>query len=69
MRIALKRAKHFITCNGKFYGAKETAIRGLLTEAEHTDSAVQTSLFDNGSNDFLLHSTPQNALISLTGQL
>ena len=69
MRIALKRARHFITCNGKFYGAKETAIRGLLTAAEQSDSAVQTSIFDNGANSFLLHSTPQNALIALTGQL
>ena len=69
MRIALKRARHFITCNGKFYGAKETAIRGLLAAAEQTDSAVQTSIFDNGANNFLLNSTPQNALIALTGQL
>ena len=31
MRVALKRAKHFITCNGKFFGAKnEEAVRGFL---------------------------------------
>lgn len=63
MRIALKRAKHFITCNGKFFGAEnETVVRGLLAAAETTESAEQLSLFS-------LQSNPQNALIALTGQL
>ena len=35
MRVALKRAKHFITCGGKFFGEKnEHAVRGLLAAAE-----------------------------------
>lgn len=63
MRVALKRAKHFITCNGKFFGAKnENAVRGLLAAAETQESAEQMDLFR-------LLSTPQNALISLHGQL
>ena len=63
MRIALKRAKHFITCNGKFFGAKnECAVRGLLAAAETQESAEQLNLFG-------LLSTPQNALIALHGQL
>ncbi len=63
MRIALKRAKHFISCNGKFFGAEnETVVRGLLAAAETTESAEQLSLFS-------LQSNPQNALIALTGQL
>ena len=63
MKIALKRAKHFITCNGKFFGAKnEYAVRGLLAAAETTESAKQLDLFS-------MVSTPQNALIALTGQL
>ena len=63
MRIALKRAKHFITCNGAFYGAKnENAIRGLLTAAETQESAEQLNLFG-------MLSTPQNAWIALHGQL
>ncbi len=63
MRVALKRAKHFITCNGKFFGAKnETAIRGLLTSAETQESAEQLNLFS-------MLSTPQNAMIALRGQL
>ncbi|MBQ8395244.1 MAG: putative DNA modification/repair radical SAM protein [Clostridia bacterium] len=63
MKIALKRAKHFITCNGKFFGAKnEGAVRGLLAAAETTESAEQMNLFS-------MLSTPQNALIALHGQL
>ena len=63
MRVALKRAKHFITCNGKFFGAKsEETVRGLLVAAETQENAEQMDLFR-------LLSTPQNALISLHGQL
>jgi predicted DNA-binding helix-hairpin-helix protein len=63
MRVALKRAKHFITCNGKFYGAKrESAIHGLLASIETQESAEQLSMFSQLS-------TPQNALIALHGQL
>ena len=63
MRVALKRAKHFITCDGKFFGAKnEHAVRGLLADAEVKESAVQLDLFS-------LFSTPQNAMIALNGQL
>lgn len=63
MRVALKRAKHFITCNGKFFGAKnEYAVRGLLAQAETQESAEQLDLFG-------MLSTPQNAWIALHGQL
>ena len=63
MRVALKRAKHFITCDGKFFGAKnEGAVRGLLTAAETQESAEQLTLFS-------MLSTPQNAMIALHGQL
>lgn len=63
MKIALKRAKHFITCNGKFYGEENyTQVRGLLAAAEAQESAEQLDLFQ-------LVSTPQNALITLHGQL
>ena len=63
MRVALKRAKHFITCDGKFFGAKnENAIRGFLSAVETQESAVQLDLFS-------LLSTPQNAMIALNGQL
>ena len=66
MRISLKRAKHFITCDGHFYGTKnEFAVRGLLSAAETGENAAQISVFD----DFVQNSTPQNALIALHGQL
>ncbi len=63
MRVALKRAKHFITCDGKFFGAKsEGAVRGLLAAAEQAERVEQPDLFS-------LLSTPQNALLALHGQL
>ena len=76
MKIALKRAKHFITCNGKFYGAKnETTVRGYLAAAEQSDGAEQVDMFsllpETGavSEKKLLLSDRQNALKALTGEL
>ncbi len=81
MRVSLKRAKHFITCDGKFLGAKnEGAVRGLLTAAESAENVSQTDLFsllpspsplDSGEKRaaFLLRSTKENALMALHGQL
>ena len=47
MRIVLKRAKHFITCNGKFYGLdRPDDVKFQLTVAERADGAKQTSIFD-----------------------
>lgn len=63
MRVSLKRARHFITCDGKFFGAKnEGMIKGLLTAAETQESAEQLNLFS-------ALSTPQEAHVALTGQL
>ncbi len=60
MRVVLKRAKHFITCNGKFYGAeKPTAVRQSLALQSEAENAEQLSLF----------SSPETALTSLTGEL
>ncbi len=60
MRVVLKRAKHFITAGGKFFGAKnESAVRGLLTAGERSENAAQLSLF----------STPEAAYEALTGEL
>ena len=65
MRVALKRAKHFLTCNGKFYGEKkEDKIRNLLAIAEREETCSQLSLFDSP----LFDSTKNNALIALHGQ-
>ncbi len=63
MRVALKRAKHFITCDGKFYGERrESAVKGLLLAAENAERVEQLTLFP------LIHSD-RNALIALNGQL
>ncbi len=60
MRVVLKRARHFITANGKFYGAKsETAVRGLLAAGENSENAMQMSLF----------AERETALSALTGEL
>ena len=62
MHIVLKRAKHFITCKGKFYGAEGNAARAALLIAGRSDSGEcnqQLSLF----------SDHENALSALTGEL
>ena len=57
MRVVLKRARHFITANGKFYGEKrENRVRALLTERPMSE---QLSLF----------SAPHTAISALTGEL
>ena len=60
MRVVLKRAAHFITCNGKFIGSdKESYVKNLLIQAEQTETAVQLSMFG---------STPA-AISAATGEL
>ncbi|MDE6410984.1 MAG: putative DNA modification/repair radical SAM protein [Clostridia bacterium] len=60
MRVVLKRAKHFITCKGKFYGEqKQEQVKLLLAGAEAREHAEQLSLF----------SSPETALSVLTGEL
>jgi predicted DNA-binding helix-hairpin-helix protein len=46
MRIVLKRAKHFITASGKFYGErKEENIKFRLMLAERQETVKQTDFF------------------------
>ncbi len=48
MRVVLKRARHFITANGKFCGEKNVqAIRGYLGAGEERERAVQMSMFSD----------------------
>ncbi len=60
MRIVLKRAKHFITCKGKFYGADgfATVQTALLIDGSH-EVSEQLSMFSN---------TP-TAISALTGNI
>lgn len=60
MRVVLKRAKHFITCKGKFYGSDGGNVRALLAEKNiEKPEDEQLSLFSDNSN----------ALRAITGQL
>ena len=60
MRIILKRAKHFITCDGKFCGAGGTEeIKTSLMLCESPDKDEQLSMF----------STNDDAFSALTGEL
>ena len=46
MRIVLKRAVHFITCNGKFFGnERPTAVRSLIALSEQAETSEQLSMF------------------------
>ena len=57
MRVVLKRARHFITCNGRFYGEEnEEKVKAALTASETSDNAVQLSLFSNAA---LIKSAPE----------
>ena len=60
MRIILKRARHFITCNGRFYGAQgEKMIKASLALCDRPDGNEQLSMFSTG----------QEACAALTGEL
>ena len=60
MRVVLKRARHFITCKGKFYGEQnQEQVKLLLAGMETGESAEQLSLF----------SSSETALSVLTGEL
>ena len=44
----MKRAKHFITCKGKFYGTDDDIkIKNMLTTESRTEFATQLSMFSN----------------------
>ena len=62
--IVLKRAQHFIICNGKYYGSKSTDPEVLKLEIIHPDKRKdirQISMFEEGSIE--------NKLIQIGGQL
>ena len=60
MRIVLKRARHFITCGGKFYGSENAAaVKTMLMLEEKSEKYEQLSIF----------SSPEVSLSALTGQL
>ncbi len=58
MRVVLKRAKHFITCNGKFYGSDSFA------QVKHS-----LLITDANNEQLSMFSEPLTALSALTGQI
>jgi predicted DNA-binding helix-hairpin-helix protein len=64
MRIVLKRAQHFITCDGKFYGSDDVEhVKFRLALAEQTETGEQLSLFSK-----LTTASPTEATIELLRQ-
>ena len=60
MHIILKRAKHFITCKGKFYGSESTnAVKAALLLEGIKETNEQLSMF----------SSPSVSLSALTGEI
>ena len=60
MRVVMKRAKHFITCKGKFYGSDSIAqVKSSLLITGESKEHEQLSMF----------SEPSTALSALTGNL
>lgn len=60
MRVVLKRAKHFITCGGKFYGSDVYAnVKTLLLADGRSEVSEQMSMFSNASA----------AISALTGEI
>lgn len=59
LRVVLKRAQHFITCNGKFMGYNdEHAVKKALLNAGSNETVQQLTMFDG-----------EAALSALTGEL
>ncbi len=60
MKIVLKRAKHFVTCNGKFQGSdNDSVIKTMLLLAETNENYTQMSMF----------STPEITKSVITGEI
>ncbi len=46
MRVVVKRAVHFITCNGKFFGQEKiSAVKNILALSEKADTYEQMNMF------------------------
>lgn len=74
MRVVMKRAVHFITCNGKFFGYdNRNTVKNLLTATENLSNYEQLSIFGNDYKKFSAPHFRQKensaALSALTGEL
>ena len=63
MRITLKRAAHFITCNGKFIGREGDDIKKFLEEPQYAANG-QISMFGNADGQLSIFDTTSDCGIS-----
>jgi hypothetical protein len=47
MGVVIKRAKYFITCNGKYYGDRNFAPETIKHSMLQMENGLQLSMFDN----------------------
>ena len=53
MGVVLKRAKHFLTCSGKFYGEKTFTPEVIKNQILQINDGIQMSMFDEGKGMLL----------------
>ena len=53
MGVVLKRAKHFLTCSGKFYGEKTFTPEVIKNQILQINDGIQMSMFDEGKGRLL----------------
>lgn len=53
MGVVLKRAKHFLTCSGKYYGGKNFLPETIKSQLMEQDDGIQLSMFTAGSTTLL----------------
>lgn len=51
MGVVLKRAKHFLTCSGKYYGGKRFLPEVIKSQLMELDDGVQLSMFTTGNGE------------------
>ena len=67
MGVVLKRAKHFLTCSGKYYGEKNFLPEVIKRHLMEADDGVQLSLFDQTGGTVRISETGKG--VSLDGRL
>lgn len=64
MGVVLKRAKHFITCSGKYYGGKNFLPEVIKSQLMELDNGVQLSMFNMGNENLLTGNADMGAGIT-----
>ncbi len=66
MGVVLKRARHFLTCSGRYYGGKNFMPEAIKHQILGMDDGIQLSMFGNGRNT-LLASGQEGKQVTLGG--